>query len=284
MSAKTRPWLLLAPTLAFFFLFVFLPVGVALYQSFFSWDLLTPPRWVGIRNYTSLISTGALLSVLGRTLLFAILVVLGTTASGLGLALLLNREGRFFAFVRASIFSAYVVSWVAVSLLWLWILDPDRGLVAKLLSLIGITDVRLLSDPKSVVPTLAVVAVWKITGYAMVIFLAGLQTIPTSVLEAARLDGANAWSRFVHILWPMLKPTTSFVTTTSLILAFQAFDIIRIMTQGGPANASKLFVYAIYEAVFLNLRVGEASALTVVFFVVLLVLSLGQFHAWRAKA
>jgi len=138
-----------------------------------------------------------------------------------------------------------------------------------------------LGDPDVVLYTLAGVSVWKITGYAMVIFLAGLGDIPPALGEAAALDGAGPWRRFAHVTWPLLRPTAAFVGTTSLILSFQAFDIVRVMTQGGPIRATTVFVYAIYEQVFINLRVGRASALTVVFFALLLALTAVQLWAWR---
>jgi ABC-type sugar transport system permease subunit len=196
---------------------------------------------------------------------------------------LLNRPGRFFAFVRASIFSAYVVSWVAVALLWTWMLDPDGGIVASLFRTVGLPRIGFLTDTRVVLPALAGVTVWKITGYAMIVFLSGLQSIPKQLIEAAALDGAGPLARFRYVTWPLLRPTAAFVATTSLIVSFQAFDVVRIMTQGGPANATTLFVYAIYEQVFLNLSVGKASALTVVFFVVLLALATAQLRAWRAR-
>jgi sn-glycerol 3-phosphate transport system permease protein len=141
----------------------------------------------------------------------------------------------------------------------------------------------LLGDPRWALPALALVGVWKLAGYAMIIFLAGLQGVPRSLLEAAALDGAGAWSRFRHVTVPVLLPTAAFVATTMLVTSFQAFDVVRIMTQGGPARATELFVYAIYEQVFLDLRVGRASALTVVFFALLLVLSALQLRAFRAR-
>jgi sn-glycerol 3-phosphate transport system permease protein len=131
---------------------------------------------------------------------------------------------------------------------------------------------------------LALVSVWKITGYSMVIFLAGLQDIPASLLEAAALDGAGPFRRFVHVTWPLLRPSAAFVGTTSLILSFQAFDVVRVMTQGGPVKSTTVFVYAIYEHVFVNLRVGRASALVVVFFAFLLALTGLQLWAFgRAR-
>lgn len=282
---------MLAPTLALLVAFFIVPIGVAAYESFFSWDMLTRPQYVGLENYRALAAHGALLATILRTLGYSVLVVAGAMSWGLALALLLDRPGRVFAFVRASVFSAYVVSWVAVALLWMWMLDGDDGLVSRLLRVLGrllhvagATPGSVLGDPSWALSALALVAAWKLTGYAMVVFLAGLRAIPPSLGEAAALDGARAWARFRHVTWPLLGPTAAFVATTLLVTSFQAFDLIRITTQGGPAHATEIFVYAIYEQIFLDLRVGRASALTVIFFGLLLVLAGLQLRAWRARA
>ncbi|HEY3818720.1 MAG TPA: sugar ABC transporter permease [Polyangiaceae bacterium] len=282
--AAWHPWAMLGPTLALLTVFFALPIGVAAYESLFSWDMLTPPRYVGTENYEALAAHGELLRIGLRTLGYSVLVVAGTMTLGLGLALLLDRPGRFFGFVRASVFSAYVVSWVAVALLWMWLLDGNSGAVGRLVRALGAGPLSLLGDPRWALPTLAVVGVWKLTGYAMIVFLAGLQGVPRSLLEAAALDGAGPWSRFRHVTMPLLGPTAAFVATTSLVTSFQAFDVVRIMTQGGPARATELFVYAIYEQIFLNLSVGRASALTVVFFVLLLAVAGLQLRVWRGRA
>ena len=281
--AKAHPWLMLGPSLAAWTLFVFVPLGLAAYESLFAWDMLTEPAYVGGANYVALAENGELGRILGRTLGYSVLVVTGSMALGLALALLLDRPGRFFAFVRGAIFSAYVVSWVAVALLWVLLLDPDRGVAASALRLLHLPRVGFLTDPGAALVTLAGVTVWKITGYAMVIFLAGLRAVPASLHEAASLDGANALQRFRWVTWPLLKPTAAFVATTSLIVSFQAFDVVRIMTGGGPARATTLFVYAIYEQVFMNLSVGKASALAIVYFGVLCVLAAAQLRAWRSR-
>lgn len=278
-----QPWVMVGPTVALLLLFFALPVVAAAYQSLFSWDLLTPPQLVGLDNYRRLAQTGELSALTLTTLRYSAMVVVGAMSLGLGLALLLDRPGRFFAAARAAIFSAYVVSWVSVALLWMWLLDPDSGLVAALLRAVGLPRVGFLNDPATALPTLAAVTVWKITGYAMIVFLVGLQDIPASLREAAALDGAGAWQRFRHVTWPLLRPTAAFVATTSLIVSFQAFDVVRVMTQGGPVKATTLFVYAIYEQIFLDLRVGRASALTVVFLALLLALSALQLWAFRAR-
>jgi sn-glycerol 3-phosphate transport system permease protein len=260
---------MLGPTLALLVVFFVVPLGVAAYESFFSWDLLTPPRFVGGANYRALAAHGELFRVALRTLGYSAGVVVSTLTIGLGLAVLVNRPGRLFAAVRASVFSAYVVSWVAVALLWMALFQRSGG--------------SLLADRRWALPALAFVGVWKLAGYAMIVFLSGLQAVPLSLLEAAALDGAGPWRRFRHVTLPLLMPTVAFVATTTLVTSFQAFDVVRIMTQGGPARATELFVYAIYEEVFLDLRVGRASALTVVFFVMLLALSALQLRAWRVE-
>jgi ABC-type sugar transport system permease subunit len=280
-SAKWHPHAMLAPTLALLFVFFIFPLGIAVYSSFFAWDMLTLPTYVGFDNYAAIAHDGEVVRILGRTLGFACLVVTGSMVLGLGLALLVNRAGRVFAFVRGAIFSAYVVSWVAVALLWMWLLDGNFGIAGEVMHVLGVQRRALLGDPETALVTIAFVSVWKVTGYAMIVFLAGLQGVPRALVEAAALDGASAWQRFHHVTWPHLRPMAAFVGTTSLVASFQAFDVVRIMTQGGPANATRLFVYAIYEQIFLNLSVGKASALTVVFFVVLLALAMLQLRAWR---
>jgi sn-glycerol 3-phosphate transport system permease protein len=272
---------MLAPTLVLLTGFFVVPLGVAAYESFFAWDLLTPPRYVGLENYAALARHGALLGIALKTLAYSAIVVAGTLAAGLGLALLVDRPGALFAAVRTSVFSAYVVSWVAVALLWMALLDGSTGLGAGWLRALGLGNVALLGDVRTALPALAAVGVWKLTGYAMIVILSGLQSVPQSLREAAALDGAGAWERFRYVTWPALKPTVAFTATTTLVTSFQAFDAVRIMTQGGPAHATQLFVYAIYEQIFLDFRVGRASALAVVFFALLLGLSLLQVRAFK---
>jgi ABC-type sugar transport system permease subunit len=278
------PYLLLAPTALVLGLFFFWPLGMVLKNSFYRWDLLTPPEWVGTENYARILRSGELWGTLARTASYSVVVVSASLALGLALAVALDRPGKIYAFVRSAVFSAYVVSWVAVALLWMWILDADGGLLSALCRGLGLKPLNWLGDPSVALFALAGVSIWKITGYSMVIFLAGLQDIPRSLHEAAALDGAGPWQRFQHVTWPMLRPSAAFVGTTSLILSFQAFDVVRVMTQGGPVKSTTVFVYAIYEHVFVNLRVGRASALTALFFVFLLLLTGLQLWAWRLGA
>lgn len=282
-ASRLDPLWMLAPTLIVLALFFFYPLGLAFAHSLMEWDLLTPPRYVGLSNYRALFQSGAFYDVLSTTLSVSVTAVFGSMAIGLGLALAVNRPGPFAAFLRSSVFSAYVVSWVSVALLWLWLLDADAGIVSESLRSLGFGEVGLLAKPASAPYALAFVVVWKIAGYAMVLFLSGLQAVPVSVLEAAALDGASRVQRFVHVVLPILAPTTAFVATTSLILTFQAFDVVRVMTQGGPVRSTTVFVYSIYEQMFMDLRVGRASAEVVVFFLILLGLTGLQLWAFRRK-
>jgi sn-glycerol 3-phosphate transport system permease protein len=274
---------MLGPTLGLLALFFVVPIGVAAVESLFAWDLLTPPVFVGAANYRALAAHGELLRLALRTTAYSAIVVTGSMSAGLALAVLLDRPGAFFAFVRACVFSAYVVSWVAVALLWMSLLDDRGGLAGAIFRAAGAPRLSLLGDPRWALPTIAAIGAWKLTGYAMIVFLSGLQSIPASLHEAAALDGAGPWARFRYVTLPLLGPTAAFVATTALVTSFQAFDVVRIVTQGGPARATELFVYAIYEQIFLDLRVGRASALTVVFFALLLVLAALQLRVWRAR-
>jgi sn-glycerol 3-phosphate transport system permease protein len=162
-------------------------------------------------------------------------------------------------------------------------LDPQYGLVTYLLRLVGLRAVNWLGDPKIALWTLVLVTVWKTIGYPMVIYLAGLQSIPGDFYEAAALDGAGPWQRFRFITWPLLTPTTLFLVVTLTIASFQGFDIVKIMTQGGPVTATMIYVYYIYEQAFQYFKLGKASAAVVLFFVVIVALTFAQWLAFRRR-
>ncbi|HEY0467425.1 MAG TPA: sugar ABC transporter permease, partial [Polyangiaceae bacterium] len=255
-SGRSDPYWMLLPTLLLLLVFFVFPLVMLVKHSLFSWDLLTPARYVGLGNYRSLWRSGELWQTFCTTLSMSTAVVAGSMSAGLALALLLDRPGRWAAFVRSAVFSAYVVSWVSVGLLFLWLLDGDAGIFAGIWRFFAHGRApHWLSDPALAPWAVVAVSIWKITGYALVIFLSGLQDVPLSILEAAELDGASKARRFASVTWPLLRPTTLFVATTSLIASFQLFDVVRVMTQGGPVRSTTVFVYAIYEQLFLDLRV-----------------------------
>ena len=259
------------------------PLLSALRTSFYEWDLLTPPRFVGLANYRAILASGELLASLGTTLLVSSVVVLGSLVLGLSLALAVHRPGRLAALARSAVFSAYVVSWVSVGLLFLWIFDADAGVVNRALAALGVAPVKWLTSTSIAPLTVALIVIWKVTGYAMVVFLSGLSALPPEMQEAAALDGAGPFARLRHVTLPLLRPTAAFVATTSLIASFQLFDVVRLLTQGGPVRSTTVLVYAIYEQLFRDLRVGRASSLVVVFFLALSALTWLKLRAFRVR-
>jgi sn-glycerol 3-phosphate transport system permease protein len=283
--ARREAWLgyaLLAPSLLLFGLVYLYPVAYSAYISLFQWDLITPRRYVGLANYGELVSP-EFREVITNTAQYSAGVVVLAMGLGLALALLLNHRGRLSALLQASIFTSYIVSWVAVSLLWIWMLDPQYGLVTYLLRLVGLPAVNWLGDPHVALWTLVLVTVWKSIGYPMVIYLAGLQAIPADFREAAALDGATGWNHFRFITWPLLTPTTLFLLVTLTIASFQGFDIVKIMTQGGPVTSTVIYVYYIYEQAFQYFKLGKASAAVVIFFALILLLTLVQWVLLRRR-
>src|SRR5262245_8345188 len=275
-------WGLIAPSLVLFALVYLYPVAYSAWVSVYEWDLTTPARYVGLQNYRGLWSAD-FGEVLTNTVLYSVGVVVLSQALGLALAIPLNNRTRLGALFQASIFSSYVVSWVAVSLLWIWLLDPQYGLVTYLLRLVGLPAVNWLGDHRLALWSLVLVTVWKTVGYPMIIYLAGLQAIPGDLYEAAALDGADGWRRFRHITWPLLTPTTLFLLITLTVTSFQGFDIVRIMTQGGPVTATMIYVYYIYEQAFQYFKLGKASAAVVVFFALIVALTVAQWLVFRRR-
>ena len=275
-------WGLVAPSLMLFALVYLYPVAYSAWVSFYEWDLNTPARYVGLQNYRALLSP-EFREVLVNTGLYSGGVVFLSQGLGLVLAIGLNNRTRLGALFQAAIFSSYVVSWVAVSLLWIWLLDPQYGLVAYLLGMVRLPGVNWLGDHRIALWSLVLVTVWKTVGYPLVIYLAGLQAIPGDLYEAAALDGADGWRRFRHITWPLLTPTTLFLSITLSIASFQGFDIVRIMTQGGPVTATMIYVYYIYEQAFQYFKLGKASAAVVVFFALIVTLTWLQWLLFRRR-
>jgi len=283
--ARRDAWLgyaLVGPSLALFGLVYLYPVAYSAYVSVFEWDLMTPKRYVGLANYRDLWSP-EFGEVLVNTACYSGGVVALALGLGLALALLLNHRGALSAGLQACIFSSYIVSWVAVSLLWIWMLDPQYGLVTYGLRLVGLRPVNWLGSPSVALWTLVLVTVWKTIGYPLVIYLAGLQAIPGDFYEAAALDGATGWKRFRFITWPLLSPTTLFLVVTLTIASFQGFDIVKIMTGGGPITSTMIYVFYIYEQAFQYFRLGKASAAVVIFFGLILLLTLLQWLVFRKR-
>lgn len=269
--------LLLLPSLLGVGIFTLIPVAASFGLGFFRWNLLSPPQWVGGTNYVELFQDPLFLTVIGNTTVYAFAVVLFEIPLALGLAIAMNRQGPVIALLRTVYFLPVVTSMVAIALVWNWIYDPQFGLLNWGLKQIGLEPVNWLYNTAWALPALIVMGVWKNVGYSMVIFLAGLQSLPVDLYEAAELDGANAWEQLVHVTLPLLTPTIFFVMIMSTINAFQVFDSVYMMTQGGPAQSTNMAVYWLYQNSFEFFKIGRASAMAYVLFAITLGLTLLQW-------
>jgi len=271
-----------APNFILFGVFTFWPLIYSFFLSFQKWNMIAPTKkFVGLQNYARMLRDPTLLQVARNTLYLAGGTVFIKLALALGLALLLNQRLAGRSVYRAIIFSPTFTTSVAVAMVWSWIFDPFYGLLRVPLNLVGIASPRWLSDINWTMPAIIIVSIWNGLGYDMVIFLAGLQGIPRELYEAARVDGATGWRLFWNITFPLLSPTTFFLLVTSIIGAFKTFDIVSVMTGGGPMNSSNVYVHYLYQNAFRWFRAGYASALAVVFFVVILIITLVQVRLSR---
>jgi ABC-type sugar transport system permease subunit len=232
---------------------------------------------VGLQHYIELAGDGLFWNAAKNTAIYALYVPL-TMVCALGVAILLNRRIRGVALLRAIFFLPYITSFVAISIVWQWMYDPNFGIFNWSLGLVGLGPFPWLNSPGTALFALIIMAVWIHIGFQMVIFLAGLQAIPNELYEAAMIDGAGPWRRFRKITLPMLKPTTFFVLVTSIIGSFQVFTFVYVMTEGGPLHATDVIVYHIYQNAWQFLRMGYASAMSWVLFAVIFAITLLQFR------
>lgn len=271
----------LLPNLIGFTVFIIVPILGSLYLSFTEWNLISSPQWIGLDNYARLLKDKDFWRALGNTLTFIVGYVPAVMVTGLGFALVLNKKIRFRKFFRAAYFVPVITSWVAVSLIWKWLLNPNYGIVNYLLSLVGIQGPAWLQDPAWAMVGIIMTSVWKDTGFVMILFLAGLQGISETYYEAADIDGASAVQKFRHITLPLLTPTTFFVLVILLINSFQVFDQVMIMTEGGPAGATTVVVQQIYNYAFSYSQMGYASAMSWILFLLIFVVTAIQLKSQK---
>jgi len=270
--------LFLAPSLIPLVLFLVLPMLATVGLSFASWDLLTHPRWVGLANYRGLAHDGQFHAALLHTLYFVAGYLPLVFCGGLLLALALHQRLKGVAWLRTLYFLPVVTSWVVVALVWKWLLNPQYGIVNRLLGFVGVQGPGWWLDPHWAMPSIILASAWKDIGFTMVIFLAGLQAIPEEYYEAASLDGAGRWSRFRSITFPLLSPASFFVVVISLINNVQVFDQVWVMTQGGPAGSTTVVVQQIVQNAFSFGRMGYAAAMSWVLFAVILIITVVQLR------
>lgn len=278
-------WAFLTPNLLVWLTFSVASVFISLWLSFHRWDLLTEPQWVGVANYVKLFTNDRDFARAAMNTLFYVLgIVPLSTAASLALAVAMNQKLKGISFFRTAFYIPYVSSTVAVAVIWLWLYNPDYGLINYFLSQIGIQNTPgWIYDVHWAKPSIIIMNIWHYVGYFMILFLAGLQGIPPQVYEAAEVDGASKWAQFWKITLPLLSPTTFLVVVLRLIGAFQIMEEIFILTEGGPAGSTESVVYFIYKNAFEWFRMGYASAMAWVLFIVIFIFTLLQFklqHEW----
>jgi multiple sugar transport system permease protein len=274
-------YLFVAPLILGLLIFTYGPVLAAFVLSFTKGDYISTPKFIGLGNYVALWDDKLFWQSLRNTLYYVAGVVPAGMVLSLLLALAMNQKLRGIVFFRTIFFLPTISSSVAISLMWLWIYNPEFGVFNFLLDQVGIKGPAWLSTPQWAMPAVIIMAVWRGLGYNMLIYLTGLQGIPEVYYEAASIDGADSWAKFWNITVPLLSPTTFMLLILSVIGAFQVFEYTYVMTQGGPVYATLTLVLHVYNNAFRNFQMGYASALAYVLFFMLLGLTVLQFRLQR---
>lgn len=285
-ASEKRQWptalLFLSPTLVIVTTFVVFPILFSFYLSFHEWNMFGSERsFVGMDNYARMFSDREFWLVFRHTAFYTLGTVPLNMALALVVAFALNKKLRGKKWLRAAFFTPVVISSVAAAVIWRWVFDPNLGLANHMLSLLGMSPVNWMNDAGAAMFSLIIVGVWKTFGINVVLYAAGLAGIPEHYYEAAEIDGAGGWTRFWRITLPLLSPTTLFILVLSVIGSFQVFDLVYVLTYGGPLGSTKVIVFYLYEHAFRFFNMGYASAVAYALFAVLLVLTLAQIRFFR---
>jgi len=271
--------LFISPWLIGFALFTLYPIVAALYYSFCEYDSISAPKWVFLNNYKTLLFKDSYFwTSLYNTIYYAVFSVSGGIVIAFAIALFLNLKVKGMAIYRTIFYIPSIVPIVASCILWLWILDPQFGLVNGLLRRVGINGPGWLSDPRWSKPAIIIMSWWGVGG-TVVIYLAGLQDIPQQLYEAAKLDGANWWNQTVHITFPMMSPVVFFTLVMNTIGALQVFTQVYIMTEGGPMNSTMVYAYYLYRNAFQYFKMGYASSMAWLLFVLIFIVTYFLFRS-----
>ena len=277
-------FLFLSPTLVIFSAFILFPVFFSFYLSFQKWNMFSgDATFVGLDNYARMFQSAEFWQVLKNTAIYSIGTIPINMALSLWVAYLLNKKLAGKKFLRTAFFAPVIISPVAAALIWRWMYDPNFGLVNFFVEMLGFNPVNWLNEPTAAMFALIIMSVWKTFGINMVLFSAGLQGIPDSYYEAAELDGAGKFAKFWHITIPMLAPTTFFIMIMSMISSFQVFDLVYVLTSGGPLGSTKVLVFYVYEYAFKFFEMGYASAISYFLFALLFLLTLFQVKFMKSK-
>jgi multiple sugar transport system permease protein len=274
-------YIFVAPAFIFVFAFVLIPVVSALGISFTDWNLINPPNFVGIENYTQIFTDPVATKTLVNTFFFTLISVPISLACSLVLAVLLNQKIRGLTFFRTAFYIPVISSTVAVAMVFLWIFDSNYGLMNQFLGVFGIDPINWLTDTRYAMPAVIIVTIWRSLGFNMIIYLAALQDVPGDIHDAAAIDGAGEVQKFFNIIMPLISPAIFFTSITGIISSFQSFDLVYNMTNGGPARSTYLIGYYIWEQAFKYLHMGYGAALAFVLFVAIAILTLIQWSLRR---
>lgn len=276
-------WGFAAPAIVGIMLFSFVPAIWAFVLSLQENDLISPGTYVGADNYRAIVDDPALRDAVKRTLVFAVLYVPACAVLGLGLAMLLNLRIRFIGFYRTCVFIPFVASAAAIGILFGYVFDSQFGIANRALEAVGISPQLFLESPDQAMYVVVIVALWATLGFTVVVYLAALQDIKPELLEAASIDGAGAWARFRHVIWPSLGPITAFTAIWNTITALQLFDIVYTTTRGGPLDATTTMVYYAWSLAFRQFEGGYGSTVAVVLFVVIFVITVAMVGYSRRR-
>jgi len=263
--------------------FLIVPVIVLFVLSFENWNLLTPATFTGFNNYINIFRFDGAAHSLTVTLYYVLLNIPLQTVLALGLAVMLNRRLPAMGLYRVLFVAPYLSTPVAMAVIWYWVFDPKLGAINALLAQVGIAGPQWLSSPTLAMPVVALVNIWQYVGYNMLFFLAALQAIPKTLYEAAEIDGAGPFKQFFRISLPLINSTMLFVLVTGVIGSFQVFDTLYVLTQGGPGNSTEVLNLKIYQVAFMDFRLGEAAAMSVLLFGVILAFTIGQFLFFKNR-
>jgi len=277
-------WSFILPSLIGLGIFVYGSLVYSLYISFTSWDLLTPAKWVGFANYARVFRDETFIQCLYNTVYFVVAIVPLGIVFAMAMAMALNKQLPGIGFFRAAYYMPSITSTIAIGMVWLWIFNPDQGVLNALLKLIGVSNPpRWLESRVWAKPALSIMRLWQVSGYYMIMYLSGLQNIPNELYEAAEIDGATGWQKTKYVTVPLLSNTTLFATIMLIIEVFNLFEAVYVMTEGRPGGSTNTILYYIYAQAFQRYRMGYASAMAWVLFVILFVITLIQFAARRRK-
>lgn len=272
-------YIVLSPAILYFSIYFFYPIAVELWASFYRGQpLIGDAQFAGLDNYIQALTDQRVRDAFIRTVVFAVCGTVGTLVPALCLAAILAGPIKAATTIRAIIFFPYIISFVIVALMWKSILDPYTGMLNAVLVSLGLPMQNWLSTPSTALPTIIAVTVWKDIGYAMLIYIAAIQSIPKDLYEAADVDGASPRQKFFRITVPLLTPTTLFLAVISMIAHLQDLSAPYLLTGGGPAEATRLYALHVYETAFVELNIGYASALSFLMLIVILIVTALQFR------